>query len=84
MVCPASSGTAGREIRLHDRAASGWMGADVRAAFLESQQCLAVAEGGTPVVTRSSGAWDLQSGREGQDQLSAGSAYDHLGIGSRP
>ena len=45
VVCPVSSGTAGREVRLHDRAGSGWVGADVQAAFLESLQCLAVAEG---------------------------------------
>ncbi len=32
------------EVRLDDRAGPGWAGADVRAAFLESLQCLAVAE----------------------------------------
>jgi hypothetical protein len=40
----AGNGTAGREVRLHDRAVPGWVGADVQ-AFLESLQCLAVAEG---------------------------------------
>ena len=40
-----SSVTAGREVRFHDRAGSGWMGADVQAAFLKSQQCLVVAKG---------------------------------------
>ena len=45
MACPVGTGTAGREVRFRDRAGSGWVGADVRAAFLESLQCLAVAEG---------------------------------------
>ncbi len=44
MVCPVSSGTAGREARLHDCAVTGWVGADVQAALLESLQCLAVAK----------------------------------------
>jgi hypothetical protein len=35
---------AGPEVRLHDRAATGWVNADAHAAFLESLQCLAVAE----------------------------------------
>ena len=44
MVRPASTGTARREVRLNDRAATGWVDADVHTAFLESLQCLAVAE----------------------------------------
>ena len=44
VACPVRSGTAGREVRLHDRAGSGRVGAGVRAAVLESLQCLEVAE----------------------------------------
>ena len=38
VVRPASTRTAGREVRLHDRAATGWVDADVHTAFPESSQ----------------------------------------------
>ena len=44
VVRPASTRTAGREVRLHDRTATGWVDADVHTAFPESLQCLAIAE----------------------------------------